>query len=87
MAGAVALGPAQGYIAAIDEKALGGATSARPRASRVSPTGVSRPLPTEDSSRAEYARAQGSSHPFLERGLDSQPSCGPPGTGCSPAKR
>jgi len=69
MAGAVAL-PATGYIAAIDEKAWAG-----PR--RLGPGVQGSPqrepaLPTENSSRAEYARRQGRVI-LLERGLDRSP--------------
>jgi len=52
------------------------------RASRV-PHSVSRHCPAE-TAREQSTRGARSSHP-LERGLDRQPSCGRPGTGCSPA--
>jgi len=53
MAGAVALA-STGYIAAIDEKALGGATSARP--GRPGFPQREPALPTETAREAEYAR-------------------------------
>jgi len=80
MAGAVALA-STGYIAAIDEKAWAGATSASARASRV-PHSVSRHCPRRqlESRVREGAR---SSHPF-GAGLDRSPVAAA-GTGCSPA--
>jgi len=72
MAGAVALA-STGYIAAIDEKGLGGATSARP--GRPGFPQREPGIAHGDSSRAEYAQAQGRVI-LLERGLGSQPSCG-----------
>jgi len=54
MAGAVALA-STGYIAAIDEKGLGGATCGSARASRGSPQREPA-LPTETAREAEYAR-------------------------------
>jgi len=80
MAGAVALA-STGYIAAIDEKAWAG-----PR--RLGPGVQGSPqrepaLPTE-TAREQSTRGARSSHPF-GAGAGSQPSCGRPGTGCSPA--
>jgi len=71
MAGAVALA-STGYIAAIDEKGLGGATSARPGRPGF-PTGEPA-LPTE-TAREQSTRGARSSHPF-GAGAGSQPSCG-----------
>jgi len=75
MAGAVALVQHKVYIAAIDEKALGGATSARPgRPGRLprerDPRG--RRALTRPAREQSSARAQRSSHPF-GRGAGSQP--------------
>jgi len=70
MAGAVALA-STGYIAAIDEKGLGGATSGSARASRVPPQREPA-LPTETAREQEYARRKVESS-FLERGLDRSP--------------
>jgi len=72
MAGAVALA-STGYIAAIDEKALGGATSARPgvQGSHTREPGNC-PRRQLESRVREGAR---SSHPF-GAGAGSQPSCG-----------
>jgi len=66
MAGAVALA-AQGYIAAIDEKAWAGPRRSAGRPVPISVTGI----PTETAPRAEYASAR-SSHPF-GAGLDRSP--------------
>jgi len=77
MAGAVALA-STGYIAAIDEKAWGGATSARPGR----PGSPQRP----DGQRqvvSKYAKAQGRVI-LLERGWIASPVAAA-GTGCSPA--
>jgi len=78
MAGAVALA-STGYIAAIDEKGLGGATSARP--GRPGFPQREPALPTET---ARAASTRGASQSSFGRGLDRSP-VRPPGTGCSPA--
>jgi len=80
MAGAVALA-STGYIAAIDEKAWAG-----PR--RLGPGVQGSPqrepaLPTENSSRAEYARRKVESSFWSGGWIAAQ--LRPPGTGCSPA--
>jgi len=67
-------------IAAIDEKAWAGATSARP--GRPGSHSVSRHWPRRQA-REQSTRGARSSHPF-GRGLDRSPVA-PPGTGCSPA--
>jgi len=79
MAGAVALA-STGYIAAIDEKGLGGATSARP--GRPGFPQREPALPTE-TAREQSTRGARSSHPF-GAGLDRSPVAAA-GTGCSPA--
>jgi len=70
------------HTAAIDEKAWAGPRRLRARASQGSPQREPA-LPTE-TAREQSTRGARSSHPF-ESGAGSQPSCGPPGTGCSPA--
>jgi len=81
MAGAVALA-STGYIAAIDEKAWAGATSARPGRPGF-PHSVSRHCPRRQL-ESRVREAQGRVI-LLERGAGSQPQLRPPGTGCSPA--
>jgi len=76
MAGAVALA-STGYIAAIDEKGLGGATSARP--GRQGSHSVSRHCPRRQL-ESRVREAQGRVILF-GAGAGSQPSCGRPGTG------
>jgi len=79
-AGLVSAGPAQGYIAAIDEKGLGGGpTVGSARASPGFPHSVSRALaPREDQLESRVREAQGRVI-LLERGLDRQPQLRPPG--------
>jgi len=82
MAGAVALA-STGYIAAIDEKAWAGPRRLGPgvQGSPQREAGISpRRQLEEQSTRGRKVESS-----FWSSGLGSQPSCWPPGTGCSPA--